>query len=183
MGDFKLHTSEGACMSPPDHCHRDEWEWGITDLCGSDNKKLIWFETDMQKTSDFCRLSEQVLTAQTKNSFCLFIYLPSGWCKREMGRCAGGERPRAVQRTASCETDRDSEDENDTCRDWSTSRSCDQWWALTYVSRKRRVRPRKSGRRTGQDQTLPVTGATTEKQTPHDHDTRQGKSHTFRMRY
>lgn len=28
----------------------------------------------MQKTSDFCRLSEQGLTAQTKNSFCLFIY-------------------------------------------------------------------------------------------------------------
>lgn len=140
--------------------------------------KLIWDGRAKKKTSEQTRSDrsneEQLLG-------CLFIYLPSGWCKREMCGCAGGEGPGTVQRTASCGTDRD-RDENDTCGLRHRSRSCDRGRALTYVSRERRVRPRKSGRR-AQDQTLPVTGATTGKQTTHDHDTRQGKSHTYRRRY
>lgn len=66
---------------------------------------LLWlnrFESDMPKTSDLCRLSKQGPMDQMEDSF---LYLPSGWREREMGRCAGGERPRTVQRTASCGTD------------------------------------------------------------------------------
>lgn len=123
-----------------------------------------WWETD---TCQKPQIIEQGLIEQMENSL-LVVYLPSGWCKRKMGRCAGGERPRTVQRTASCKTDR----ENYTCR--QTERFCISevqiMWSvmsavLTDVSRQRRVRPGKSGRCTGQDQTLAVTGATTEKQT------------------
>lgn len=90
------------------------WEWHAKNIAFL---QAVWTRSDRSN-------QEQLLV-------CLFIYLPSGWCKREMGRCTGGERPRTVQRTASCEMDRDSEDENDTCRDWSISMDQIVWSVIS----------------------------------------------------